>query len=138
MKEDINILEREKITETGVKENKRVKNLDDKYGMKKKGLVKVVEEVKHKILAKAVKIKRYGDRITQYRQNQMCEVEQQKCLKCVILDAKENKNFSWKIWSNFFFYVRFFDFIHMHNTYNLGHNILRLFDVLRNFLNRDY
>ena len=99
MKKDISILEREKITETGVKENKRVKNLDDKYGMKRKGLVKVIEEVKQKILAKAVKIKRYGDRITQYRQNQMYEVEQQKCLKCVILDAKENKNFSWKIWS---------------------------------------
>ena len=99
MKKDINIPEREKITETGAKESKKVKNLDDKYGMKRNVLLKVIEEVKQRLLSKAVKVKRYRDRITQHRQNQMSGVEQQKCLKNVILDAKENKNFSWKIWS---------------------------------------
>ena len=60
---------------------RKVKNLGDKYGIKRKGLTTVIEELKQRLLAKAAKIKRYGDRITQYRQNRMFAVEQKKVYK---------------------------------------------------------
>ena len=81
---------------------RKVKDLGDKYGIKRKGLTTVIEELKQRLLAKAAKIKRYGDRITQYRQNRMFAVEQKKVYKelnggargeCVIPDAEESKKF---------------------------------------------
>ncbi|XP_063604453.1 uncharacterized protein LOC134779729 [Penaeus indicus] len=66
------------------------------------------EELKQRLLAKAAKIKRYGDRITQYRQNRMFATEQKKVYKelnggasgeSVIPDAEESKKFWSEIWS---------------------------------------
>ncbi|XP_063595812.1 uncharacterized protein LOC134772704 [Penaeus indicus] len=66
------------------------------------------EELKQRLLAKAAKIKRYGDRITQYRQNRMFVTEQKKVYKelnggasgeSVIPDAEESKKFWSEIWS---------------------------------------
>ena len=42
-----------------------------KYGVKKKGLNVVLEELKQRIQTKATKIKRYDQRIEQYRINKM-------------------------------------------------------------------
>ena len=81
LKKDISILEREKRGETGMSGKRKAKNLGDKYGIKRKGLTTVIEELKQRLLAKAAKIKRYGDRITQYRQNRMFAEEQKKCIK---------------------------------------------------------
>ena len=87
---------------------RKIKNLGDKYGIKRKGLTTVIEELKQRLLAKAAKIKRYGDRITQYRQNRMFTVEQKKVYKGlngrtsgegVIPDAEESKKFWSEIWS---------------------------------------
>ena len=108
LKKDISILEREKRGETGMRGKRKIKNLGDKYGIKRKGLTTVIEELKQRLLAKAAKIKRYGDRITQYRQNRMFAVEQKKVYKelngrtsgeCVIPDAEESKKFWSEIWS---------------------------------------
>ena len=83
---------------------RKINNLGDKCGIKRKGLTTVIEELKQRLLSKAAKIKRYGDRITQYRQNQMFATEQKKVYKelngvssgeNVIPDAEESK----KLWS---------------------------------------
>ena len=57
------------------KRGKKVKNLCDKYGLKRKGLVTIIE-LNLRLLAKGVKIKSYGDRITQYKLKQMFAMEQ--------------------------------------------------------------
>ena len=108
LKKNISILEREKRSETGMRGKRKVKDLGDKYGIKRKGLTTVIEELKQRLLAKAAKIKRYGDRITQYRQNRMFAVEQKMVYKelnggargeSVIPDAEESKKFWSEIWS---------------------------------------
>ena len=64
--------------------------------------------MKQRSLAQAAMIQRYGDRITQYRQNRMFAVEQKKVYKelnggpggkSVIPDAEESKKFWSEIWS---------------------------------------
>ncbi len=108
LKKDINILEREKRGQTGVRGKRKVKSLGDRYGIKRKGLTTIIEELKQRLVAKAAKIKRYGDRITQFRQNRMFAVEQKKVYKelnreasgeSVIPDAEESKKFWSEIWS---------------------------------------
>ena len=64
LKKDINRLERENIAETDVKGNRKFGNLGDQCEIKRKGLARVMEELKLKLLVKAVKINRYGDGIT--------------------------------------------------------------------------
>ncbi|XP_068684755.1 uncharacterized protein [Montipora foliosa] len=73
---EVNILEREKRGE--IKSKRKVKELENKYNIKRKGLTLVIEELKQKLLAKTAKINRYEQRITQYRQNQMFETDQKK------------------------------------------------------------
>ena len=45
---------------------RKVNHMGDKYGIKRKGLTTVIEELKQRLLEKAAKRKRYGDRIAQY------------------------------------------------------------------------
>ena len=78
LRKDINILEREKRGENGVRGKRMVKNLTDKYRINRKGLETVIEELKQRILTKAAKIKRYNERITQYRQNRVFAVDWKK------------------------------------------------------------
>ena len=56
VKKDINRLEREKIAETDVKRNRKIRNLGDQYEIKGEGLVRVIEERKQRLLVKSVKI----------------------------------------------------------------------------------
>ena len=56
LKKDINRLEREKIAETDVKRNRKIRNLGDQYEIKGEGLVRVIEERKQRLLVKSVKI----------------------------------------------------------------------------------
>ena len=65
----INILERKKRGE--IKKKEKYKVIEHKYRVKKKGLNVVLEELKQRIQAKATKIKRYGERIEQYRINRL-------------------------------------------------------------------
>ena len=61
LKKDISILEREKKGETGMRGKRKIKNLGDKYGIKRKGLTTVIEELKQRLLSEAAKIKRYRE-----------------------------------------------------------------------------
>ena len=52
-----------------------------KYKIETKGVAVVIEELKQRISAKAHKIKRYNDRILQYQQNRLFEVNQRQFYK---------------------------------------------------------
>ena len=52
-----------------------------KYFVKKKGLNAVIEELKQRVAAKAEKLRRYEQRVLQYRQNRMLEYDQKKLYK---------------------------------------------------------
>ena len=69
LRKHINILERKKRGE--IKKKEKYKVIEHKYRVKKKGLNVVLEELKQRIQAKATKIKRYGERIEQYRINRL-------------------------------------------------------------------
>ena len=47
-----------------------MKRFERKYSIKKKGSRMVKEEIRQRIVAKAAKVKRYNDRIKQFRQKQ--------------------------------------------------------------------
>ena len=55
-----------------------MKELCEKYRVKRKGLKTVIEELKQMILAKSAKVKRYQQRIEQFRQNRIFDLNQQK------------------------------------------------------------
>ena len=52
---DINILERLKKREIGTRKESKAKLGEEKYGVKRKGLTTVTEELKQRILAKTAK-----------------------------------------------------------------------------------
>ena len=54
----------------------KAKLVEEKHRVKRKGLAKVIEELKQRILAKAAKISRYEQRIQQYRINRLFKVYQ--------------------------------------------------------------
>ena len=49
--------------------------------MKKKGINLVTEELKQRLIAKKTKVKRYEQRISQFRQNQLFQVNQKQVYK---------------------------------------------------------
>ena len=53
-----------------------MKELYEKYRVKKKGLKTVIEELKQRMLANSAKVKRYEQRIEQFRQNRIFDVDQ--------------------------------------------------------------
>ena len=67
IRKDMNLLEREKRGE--LSKNGKMEQLEKKYNIKGKWITTVLEELKHRILAKAAKIKRYDQPRTQYKQN---------------------------------------------------------------------
>ena len=78
---DINRLERERRGETGGKGKEKIKELNAKYRVKKKGINLVIEELKQRLIAKKTKVKRYEQRISQFRQNQLFQVNQKQVYK---------------------------------------------------------
>ena len=68
---DINRLERERQGETGGKGGKKIKELNTKYRVKKKGIILVIEELKQRLIAKKTKVKSYGQWILQFGLNQI-------------------------------------------------------------------
>ena len=73
---DINRLGRERLGETGVKGNRKIKELNAKYRVKKKGIYLLNEQLKERLIAKKTKVKRYEQRISQFSQNQLFYVNQ--------------------------------------------------------------
>ena len=55
-----------------------MKELYEKYRVKKKRLKTVIEEPKQRMLAKSAKVKRYEQRIEQFRQNRIFDLYQKK------------------------------------------------------------
>ena len=71
LERDINRLERERQGETGGKGGKKIKKLNTKYRVKKKGINLVIEELKQRLIAKKTKVKSYEQWILQFGLNQI-------------------------------------------------------------------
>ena len=56
LKKDINILERVKKGQIGARKEGKAKLVEEKYRVKRKGLTRVIEKLKQRILAKAAEI----------------------------------------------------------------------------------
>ena len=81
--------------------------MERKYNLKTKGLTVVIEELKQRIIAKKAKVKRYGRRIKQCRQNRLFSVDQKRFyqeingesrLEKIISNAEGSKRFWGGIW----------------------------------------
>ena len=87
--------------------NKYKEDLQRKYWLKEKGLNHVKEVIKQRIKAKAAKIKRYNERIKQFRENQLFRTDQNRFYKELngdngggeSPDKEEARNFWGSIWS---------------------------------------
>ena len=64
--------------ELGSNKKQKMKELYEKYRIKRKGLKTVIEELKQRLLAKNAKVKRYEQRIEQFRQNKIFDLDQNK------------------------------------------------------------
>ena len=84
-------------------------SLERKNSMKAKGIRVVIEELKQRLKAKSARIRRYQNRINQYRQSRMLRVKQKKVFKelngeilseRVVPHAEESKKFWEEMWGN--------------------------------------
>ena len=78
LRQDVNLLTRDLKGELGSKKKQKMKELYEKYRVKRKGLKTVIEELKQRMLAKSAKVKRYEQRIEQFRQNRIFDLDQKK------------------------------------------------------------
>ena len=67
LRQDVNLLTRDLRGELGSKKKYKMKELYQKYRVKRKRLKAVIEELKQRMLAKSTKVKRYEQRIEQSR-----------------------------------------------------------------------
>ena len=86
LRQDVNLLARDLKGELGSKKKQKMKELYEKYTVKKKGLKTMIEELKQRMLAKRTKVKRYQLRIEQFKQNMIFDLDQKK------IDAELNEN----------------------------------------------
>ena len=108
LKQEVNFLERESKGELGLKKKRKLRELNERYGVKSKGLKTVIEELKQRMLAKSAKVRRYEQRIEQFRQNKIFDFDQKKIYAEFngggvrsndVPDAEESKRFWGDIWS---------------------------------------
>ena len=85
-----------------------VKTLREKYKVTEKGYNVVIEELKQRITANSMKIKRYDDRCDQFRQNRLFTSNQQKLFQeleenkgeiLIVPEDERSKSFWSSIWS---------------------------------------
>ena len=69
VRKHINILERHQRGE--IRRKEKYEELERKYNIKKKGIRTVIEELKQQLHAKTAKLKRYEERVNQYKINRM-------------------------------------------------------------------
>ena len=90
-----------------IKKDRITDRLESKYYVKNKGIRVVIEELRQRVLAKAAKVRRYEDRIKQYRQNRMFQSNQKRLFEeldgecrnnTAMPDAEESRNFWSSIW----------------------------------------
>ena len=75
LRQDVNLLTRGLKEELGSKKKQKMKELYKKYRVQRKGLKSVIEELKQKMLAKIEKVKRYEQRIEQFRQYRIFDLD---------------------------------------------------------------
>ena len=91
-----------------MKRIEKYKELEQKYRIKKKGLNVVLEELKQRLKAKSMKIKRCDQRIEQYKINRLFQQDQKRLYQQLggkvnsneKPDANESKRFWSNIWDN--------------------------------------
>ena len=97
----------EQLVEGKMLKRKFLDVLQRKYWLKQKGTKIVREELKQRIRAKSSKVKRYQNRITQFRQNRLFQTDQGRFYQelngvkgdSVAPDSEESKKFWSEIWS---------------------------------------
>ena len=107
LRQEVNILERERNGELHYEGKRKYKGLEKKYGIRRKGLSTALEELKQRMIAKSAKLKRYEQRIAQYRQNRLFRSDQKKFYNelngsngrtCEVPDAGETRRFWSDTW----------------------------------------
>ena len=109
LKKDINILQRVKKWQIGARRVGKAKLIEKKYGVKRKVITTVIEELTQRTLEKAPNLSRYEQRIQQYRINRLFKVDQKKVYNEFngktgssngdIPNAEESRTFWSGIWS---------------------------------------
>ena len=99
----INISERHQIGE--IKRKEKYEELETKYNIKKKGIRTVTEELKQGLHAKTAKLKRYEERVNQYKITRMFVQNQKRVYQQMngirnINNGKPNAEESKLFWSN--------------------------------------
>ena len=106
LRRDINRLESERRGETRGKGKRKIKKLNAKCSVRKKGINLVIEELKQRLTAKI--FKRYEQKIIQFRQNQLFQVNQKQVYKelngekngdRIITNSEDSIKFWSGIWS---------------------------------------
>ena len=74
-----------------LKKRRKYKLLEKKYNVRRKGIRVVVEELKQRLRAKSVKIKRYDQRVKQYQQNSIFMTHQRRFYQLLNGDFSKEK-----------------------------------------------
>ena len=87
------------------KKKQKMKELYDKYRVKRKGVKTVIKELKQRMLAKSAKVKRYDQRIKQFRQTRIFDVDWKKIYadlnrNWIRLNDVPNTRKCWKFWGD--------------------------------------
>ena len=108
LRREENFMERGQRGKIEAKKKGQLKDLEEKYGVKRKGFRTVIEELKQRMIAKSAKVQRYEQRITQSKQNRLFHIDQKKLyselnggrkLSNNVPDADESRRFWNDIWS---------------------------------------
>ena len=75
LRQEVNFLEREVKGELGLKQKRKLSELNERYRVKRKELKAVIEELKERMPAKSAKVRRYQQRIEQFRQNRIFDFD---------------------------------------------------------------
>ena len=59
-----------------MKKKRKLNELNERHRVKRKGLKTVIEELKQRLLTKSAKLRRYQQRIEQFRQNRIFDYDQ--------------------------------------------------------------
>ena len=110
LKRNVCLLDRKAKNELGrlgPKKSRKLREMEEKYRVKRKGIKTVIEELKQRMIAKSEKIKRYDQRINQFRLNRMFNIDQKKVYmelsgggmrQSETPDAEDSKKFWGNIW----------------------------------------
>ncbi len=107
LRKHISIMDRERRGE--LRTRRKYLEIEKKYQVDRKGLLVVIEELKQRLTAKAAKIRRYEQRIHQYRQNRLFSTDQKRFYQELdggitydrtVPDAEESLKFWSDIWYN--------------------------------------